>query len=433
MPVELKKWADDAKAAIYQLTSEQKTLSADTKKSLTDFLAKYNDVNEKFAADKKANADALAAVEKKAVEAETRVKDLEQKIAQGIGHSGGPALDDSGAPNPNAIERTKPEYKTFMALLAAGKGSEASAAAAYAASMERKDGSMLRTDSLTAGGYLVPPVTDSVIRKKVIELSPVRAFATQRSLPSKTMSIPTQKALLDSFFEGEAEEAQESESQYGEETVTAWRHAVRVRMTYDQLIMSPFNMEMEISSDVGKSFAKKEGWMFLKGDGSKKPAGCLVDNRVTGGAAVSKTAATITFDDMANLIGSMKNGYNPVLFFGRGTFAQLIQLKDSQNRPLWTPVAGDKPATIWDQPYTSTFIDMDQMATGSGTTNAVSNSIPIMYADLAAGYEIFDVQGMSVIRDDITQAARSIIIYNFRRYLTAKTIMPEAIKLLKVR
>ena len=296
---------------------------------------------------------------------------------------------------------------------------------------ERKDGSMLRTDSLSAGGYLVPPITDGVIRKKVIELSPVRAFATPRTLPSKTMSIPTQKALLDSYFEGEAEAAVESESQYGEETVTAWRHAVKVRMTYDQLIMSPFNMEMEISSDVGKSFAKKEGYMFLKGDGNKKPAGCLVDPRVVAAATQSKTTGIVTFDDIAQLIGTMKAGYNPALFFGRGTFAQLIQLKDSQNRPLWTPVAGDKPATIWDHPYTASFIDMDQMAAGSGT-NAVSNSIPIMYADLAQGYEVFDVQGMSVIRDDVTQADKSIIIYNFRRWLTAKTIMPEAIKLLKV-
>ena len=36
-------------------------------------------------------------------------------------------------------------------------------------------------------------------------------------------------------------------------------------------------------------------------------------------------------------------------------------------------------------------------------------------------------------RDDVTQADKSIIIYNFRRWLTAKTIMPEAIKLLKVK
>ena len=103
---------------------------------------------------------------------------------------------------------------------------------------------------------------------------------------------------------GEAEAAQESENQYGDETVTAWRHAVKVKMTYDQLIMSPFNMEAEVSVSVGKSFAKKEGWMFLKGDGNKKPAGCTIDGRVE--KIVSGTTAKVSFDDIANLIGSMK-------------------------------------------------------------------------------------------------------------------------------
>lgn len=434
MSVELKKMQTDISSALDQLMKSVDAKNDATVRNLTDHITKYNDHADKHARDKKMFEDMLKAAEAKAEAADKRVKDLETQIAtKGIGHNGGPPMDDRGFPNPYCAERQEPEYKSFFGMMSARPNTSQLAdnvSVLNRQAIEQKDAGMFRTDDLARGGYLVPPVTDSVIRKKVVELSPVRAYARVRPLMTKTMSIVTEKAVLDSFFEGEAEAAPESENLYGEETVTAWRQGVKVKLTYDQLIMSPFNMEAEISSSVGRSFAKKEGYMFLKGTGNKTPAGILGDQRVQ--KVVSKTTGKITYDDIAELIGSMKAGYNPMLFFGRGTFAQLIQLKDGYERPLWAPVAGDKPATIWDHPYTSTFIDMDQMQAGSGT-NGVSNSMPIMYADLAMGYEIFDLQGMSVIRDDVTQADKSIIIYNFRRWLTAKVTMPEAIKILKVK
>lgn len=423
LPAELKKMQTDITSALDQLMKSVDAKNADTIRNLTDHISKYNDHAEKYAADKKAFDERAKAAEKKAEDAEKRVKDLETAIAtKGVG----------GKADPYA----EPEVKSFYDWMRSRpKTAELTKSSAEVERhmLERKD--MLRTDNMTAGGYLVPPVTDGRIREKVIELSPVRQYATGTPLGTKSMSVAIEKAIPDSYFEGETEAAIEGEPQFGEETVTAWRQAVKVKMTYDQLIMSPFPMESRITSSVGKSFAKKESWMLLKGSGSKQPQGCLMHPDTT--KQISAASQIVTFDDIANLIGSLKTGYNPMLCFNRLTFAQLIQLKDNYGRPLWQPVAGDKPATIWDQPYSSKFIDMDSMypatySAGALTRNATSNTIPIMYADLAAAYEIFDVQGISVIRDDVTAADQSIIIYNFRRWLTAKTIMPEAIKLLKV-
>ena len=412
MPPEMKKMQTDINSALDQLMKSVDSKNNDTIKNLTDHIGKYNEFAEKFAADKKAFNDAIKSAEKKAEDAEKRVKDLETTIGtKGIGHNGVPEMD-----------REEPEYKGFFEWFQASKENVPAVVA------EQK--SLLRTDVNERGGYLIPPVMDGQIRKKVVELSPVRAFATQRTMTGKSMSVAIRKALLDSYYEGEAEAAPEDNSKYGEETVTAYRHSVVVRVTLDQLIMSPFNMEAEVSSDVGQSFAKKEGKMFLTGTGSKQPQGVLIHPEVQ--KVVTKTTALLTFDDIANLLGALKVGYNPMLFFNRFTFSQLIQLKDGYDRPLWTPVAGDKPATIWDQPYTSSFIDMDSLAAGDGT-NGTSNSIPMMYADLSEGYEIFDLMGMSVIRDDVTQADKAIIKYTFRRYNTGKVLMPEAIKLLKVK
>jgi HK97 family phage major capsid protein len=427
MPAELKKMHADINSALDQLGKAVDAKNSDTVRRLTDHITKYSDEAEKWTNEKKAFAEKAAAAEKKAEEAERRVKDLEQKVAiGGIGHNGGPNLDD-GSPNPNAPERLAPEYKAFFDFVRA-KNVDMVAPETKA---------LLRTDQDVAGGYLVPPVTDSVIRKKVVEMSPVRAFATSRTMTTKTMNIPKRTALLDSSYEGEGESDTQDASKYGDESVTAWRHQVTVPITLDQLLMSPFNMEGEISSDVGQSFAKKEGKLFLTGSGKKMPEGITVNPDVLAGKVVSGATGIITFDDIATLIGKMKSGYNPMLYFNRLTFSILIQLKDSYGRPLWQPVAGDQPATIWDNPYSKSFIDMDSMipptyTSGALTANATSGTIPIMFADLRQGYEIFDLMGMSVVRDDVTRKRNAIIEYTFRRYNTARVLMPEAIKLLKV-
>jgi HK97 family phage major capsid protein len=426
VPAELVKLLGGVKEALQQLDSK----GEDTKRNALKALENYEVLN---ATDVTAHKAATDAAMKKAEEADRRVKDLETTLAtkgRGIGHNGGPAMDP---------ERDTPQYKSFYGYLGAkpNTGSLITSRNELESwqDAQRKDAlspTLLRTDNMMSGGYLVPPVTDGVIRKKVVELSPVRRFAMSRSLTSKNMSMPIRRALLDSYFEGETEDAPSSESRYGEMTVTAWRQGVEVSMTTDQLMMSPFDMENEIASDVGQSFAKKEGYMFLKGSGDKQPSGIMTNSEVQTGRMMSATAGKITFDDIANLIGTLKSGYSPALYFNRYTFAQLVQLKDTQNRPLWQPVAGDKPATIWDQPYTSSMIDMDSMAAGAGGTNAPSGSVPIMFADLMAGFEIYDLMGMSVIRDDVTAAKKSIVIYNFRRWLTSRVTMPEAIKILKV-
>lgn len=420
MPAEMIAMLKDVTAAVQAL---RETKADDTRRNATEVALKFEDFKQKFDADMRAYKDAVAAAEKKAEDSDKRAKDLETKIASGgIGHNGGPRLDDE------VVAREAPEYKSFFEYFKANDPSQ----------LKQETKALLRTDQDTAGGYLIPPVMDTQIRKKVVELSPVRAFAMSRTMTGKSMSVPQRLALLDSAYEGEAEQDSTDASKYGETTVTVFRHQVTVPVTLDQLIMSPYNMEVEISSDVGQSFAKKEGKLFLTGTGSKMPEGILNNAQVLAGKTVTAATGLLTFDDIANLIGSMKMGYNPMLYFNRVTFAQLIQLKDGYGRPLWQPVAGEKPAMIWDQPYTATFIDMDSMiqatyTSGAVTANATSNTVPIMYADLRQGYEIFDLMGMSVLRDDLTRKRNAIIEYTFRRYNTAKVLMPEAIKLLKVK
>lgn len=414
--IELKKLSTDAKNGMDALRSENKETVENVEKK---FFAKYDEI--KSAHDAKIlefksraemaevkMAQAIKDAEEakgSAKEIDKRLKDLELKLAQGL-----KAPDD----DPRATD----EYKSVMNILAAQVNSWQPL---VREAVEKK---MLRTEPGQAGGFLIPEVMDTQIRKKVTEISPVRLVAPTRVLPGKSMSVPIRDALMDSWYEGEGEPAQESNSKYGTEEITTYRHTAVAKVTYDMLIASPFNLEAEIASDAAEAFAKKEGARFMKGTGNKEPMGILMDARIE--TVVSAASGVVSFDDLAELISRMKTGYQGILGFNRQTLGTIRKLKDTLNRPLWTPVTDGAPAAVWGEPYTDRFIDMDAASSGS-------NAVPIIYADWQRGYEIFDTTGMMVVRDDITGAANSVVRYIFRRWNTARVLLPEAIKLLKIK
>lgn len=419
---DLEKMQADVKSALYELTNTVKADNTETKNKLLDFVTKYNDHAEKYAEDKRAYDKAIKDAEKKAADAEARVKDLEVKVA--TGGTGGKVdyWDEPDTKSYYGMLKARPETKELAEFGGSLKRKE----------LELKDAGLIRTDNMSQGGYLVPPTTANRVIEKMIEISPTRALAGSMPMPSKTMSIPTEKAIPDSYYEGEAEAALQGTLTIGEETLQAWRHALYLTMTYDQLMMSPFDMEARIHATIGKSFAKKESWMHIKGSGNKQPQGWTKHADAASHTITSAAAQTITIRDLATLAGQLKAGYNGMFLWGRLSFAQIVQISDTLGRPIINPVAGDAPPNIWGYPYSSKFIDMDQLAYNDGTKNGTSNTIPIAFADLEAGYTISDVMGMRVIRDDITYATQNIIKYTFSRYHTARVTQPEAIKLLKV-
>ena len=61
-----------------------------------------------------------------------------------------------------------------------------------------------------------------------------------------------------------------------------------------------------------------------------------------------------------------------------------------------------------------------------------SNAYPIAYGDFRTAYLIVDRTAVEMIRDDYTQKKLAIVEFTIHRWNTGKTVMPEAIKLLKL-
>lgn len=424
---ELKKLGGEVHNALTALRESTETKNADTLKKVEKFFEKYEDENSKL-------AKQWALAEKAQGEFKEKVTDLEKKLDESVKGSvqyeeRAKALELLMATQgkQNAVEDIEKkretrsgflavaddEYKSFAGWLTGGKIREV-----QTKSWDNLDLKTLRTDSESAGGYLIPQVMDNVIRKNIIEMSPVRAHARVRTSPSKTMDVPRRLAIPTAQFEGEAEAAPTDQSVYGSEQVTLYRQTVEIPATLDMMISSAFDLEREVASDVGESFAQGEGLNFVKGNGRKSPQGFISDDRCV--KHTSGTSANFDFDDLAKFAGKLKRGQNPWWYMNRKTVAYIQALKSTIGVPIWMPVAGNQPATIWGFPYDSNMIDMDDVSTGSGAK-------PIAFADLSRGYEIFDMVGINVIRDDLTQANKAITKWIFRRYLTGRVLIPEAI------
>lgn len=310
--------------------------------------------------------------------------------------------------------KDKPEYKALQ--LYAQKGLDA---------LDAEQKATLRTDVATQGGYLTMPEMDNMIIKKITEISPVRSVARVRTVGSKTLSIPTRTSIPVATYEGEAAAGGESNSTYGQETLTAYRLTVTVPYTYDQLIDSEFDMESEIMNDVAEAFAFTEGNRFVLGTGAKQPEGFLSNAAVVADARTSLNSGVISGDDVLLLAGDLKVGYNPMYAMNRQTLALLRTLKGSTNdHYLWQVGLGPtQPNTLAGAPY----ILMQDMP------SVAANSLSLVYADFMRGYTIIDRTGLQVIRDDVTRKKNNIIELTFHRYNHGQVVLPEAFKLLKTK
>ena len=394
MPDEIK--LSDVMQGVKELREEldKKAPDFDKIERIEKDLAKQEEKNQAFLTESKA-------AEKREEEMKERMDVLESELAR------------SGGKGEGKNYRESEEFKALEQFIKKD---------IYLLSPEQK--AVLRTDSDVQGGFLVMTEMDNQITKKITEISAIRSIARVRTIGAKSLEVPVRDTIPTAEYEGEAETSTEDTSTYSSETLTAFRQTVTIPITQDMLMDSAFDMEAEIMGDGGESFAQGEGTGFVVGTGFKQPEGFTVDSRVVANARISDVSATIGFDDVMNLTGDLKTGYNPVYVFNRRTLAFLRTLKGGDGHPLWQPgMNGVVMNTINGFPYLIAE-DMPDIA---------SASIPVAFGDFARGYTIIDRTGMAVIRDEVTRKKNAIVEFTLQRWNTGQVTLPEAIKLLKVK
>lgn len=349
-------------------------------------------------------------------------------------------LNDASLPEVGGEDRAKlaEERKSFLQAVRKKAAYEALEAKAVDADF---------SNNSTSGGVAIPEVIAAEILKKVLDISPFRSLVrvTQVSSPNYERLVDVRGAA--SGWAGESTTRSETDTP----TVQ------RVTFTHGELYAVPkasnwalndimFDVEGWLTESVADEFAYQEGVAITSGNGTNKPTGFLNGSPAATSDEASParafgtleyiatgTAGAFQNDQLTSPAGdplgvfmdthaALKSAYhgNARWVMNRSTFATLLKKRDGDGRPLihWDTTGG-VPMNILGYPITI----MDSMP------DVGSNTFPVAFGDFRQGYELLDITGMSLIRDDVTSKGHTLFYVS--RRLGGKVVNDDAIKLIK--
>ena len=273
------------------------------------------------------------------------------------------------------------------------------------------------------GGYLVPEEWDSRLVDVLTEENVMRTLGTKITTSGEhKINIAATKPAAAWIEEGGA--LQFTDATFGQIILDAHKLHVAIKITEELLYDNAFNLESYITTQFGKALANAEEDAFLNGDGKGKPLGLL---DATGGAQVGVTSAgaSVTADDVINLVYSLKRPYrkNAAFLSNDKCVAALRTLKDANGQYLWQPSmqAGEPDRVLGYQLYTSEYFP--EPAAGKPC---------VAFGDFSY-YNIGDRGTRSFQQLRELFAGNGMIGYVAKERVDGKLILPEAVKTLVVK
>lgn len=310
-----------------------------------------------------------------------------------------------------------PERKAFFNLLRKG-------------SLTPEEKKVLTISDDTYGGYLAMP-TDYVreILKTITEFSPVRQLARIRQTTGKSIAIPKRTGQFSAARTAEiAERTERTGLKYGLEEMTLPEAYALVRVSRTDLEDSAFDLEAEIRNEIVEQFSVLEGTEFITGNGVGKAEGILANATVLAGFTETAGSNAIAADDLISLQYSLKEAYvrNAAWLMKRATVKVVRLLKEATtNQYIWQPgLQMTQPPSLLGNPIVEC-VDMP-----SGLVDA---QYEVAYGDFRRGYLIGDRIDIEVQRLVEKYAEFNQIGFLARKRFNGQVIMPEAIKVLKIK
>jgi len=273
------------------------------------------------------------------------------------------------------------------------------------------------------GGYLVPDEWDSRLMDVMEEENIFRALGTTITTSGDhKINIAGTKPAAAWIEEGAA--LSFGDATFSQIILDAHKLYVAIKVTEELLYDNAFNLENYILTQFGKALGNAEEDAFLNGDGSHKPTGIFAE---TGGGTISVTTAgaTITSDEILNLIYALKRPYrkNASFILNDQTLAVLRKLKDNNNAYIWQPSyqAGEPDRLAGYAIHTSAYAPV--VAAGKPA---------IAFGDYSY-YNIGDRGARSFQELKELFAGNGMIGYVAKERVDGKLVIPEAVQILKVK
>ncbi len=292
--------------------------------------------------------------------------------------------------------------------------------------MEPEELKALTVGNDTTVGFLAPPEYIRELIKAVTEISPLRSVSKIRSTGQRSIQIPKRTGQFTAQWTAEVGTRSETTGyRVGMEEIPTHELYALVDISNQMLEDSVFDLEAEMQSEFATQFAKGEGAAFISGSSINQPEGILTNSDV--GETVSGAGAALQADGLISLVHAVKSEYgqNGTFVFNRSTLAAIRKLKDTAGQYVFQAgmmLTSGVPNTILGSPYIEA-TDMPDIA---------ANAFPIVFGDFSQAYTIVDRVGLSVQRDNFTQATAGNVRYVARRRVGGQVVLAEAIRKQKV-
>lgn len=280
------------------------------------------------------------------------------------------------------------------------------------------------------GGYWIIPEYSAEDVTREFETSPMREICNVATTDSNILRWIIDDNLSESGgWVGEVESRSETETaRIGELDIPIHEQYAQPRVSHWMLDDAMFDLVGWVSNKSRQTMTLQENAAFLTGNGSKRPRGIL-DYPSWGGTPVvfgddsnyemgaletiySGASGNFTYDGLVNTQLSLLEAYQPraIWLTTRQGWAQILQLKDNQDRPLFQlqdllrtgaqAVLLGKPVRIAAPSTAPT--DPTIPVTGGGMPVPGADAKAMIYGDFNKGYTIVDRVGFFTIVDMVT-------------------------------
>ena len=305
---------------------------------------------------------------------------------------------------------------------------------------------------LPQGGYFILPyeyLGDRISR--IFETSPMRQVCTVRTISKPIAYMVIDDNQVTGLTQGgeQTSIAVAVTPLIGQLTIPTWQVSADLRVSTFMIEDSSFDISEWVITKGSNKIRRLQNTEFVNGSGSGTAKGILSYNK-WGDAAVtigdddnytrdaleyikSGGATSITYAGLVNLQNALLEDYqdDATFMMHRTTWGQILQLVDSQNRPLFQlanllQTGADRILLGRPVVFAADFVQP------TGTNTFAAGSAPIMYGDFKEGYAIIDRIGFQVLRDIYTQASDNLVRYILTTRYGGSLTSYQSLKVLEI-
>jgi len=249
-----------------------------------------------------------------------KIEDLGRQMDQPVGS---PLLGRPGAPEEKKGRASSKYEQAFITALR---------------SNFKKVSDVLEEGTDGNGGYLVPEEWDARLIEALEGENIMRRLATVIPTTGEhKIPVVATKPAAAWIDEGEAL-TWSNDPTFGQKILDAHKLHVAVKITEELLYDNAYNLSGRLPVMFADALGNAEEEAFLTGDGSGKPTG-VFDATNGGTASASVAAASLTADNIIDLIYSLKRPYrkNATFIMNDINVAKVRKFKDPNGFYLWQP------------------------------------------------------------------------------------------------